>query len=217
MILIINYLKRKILKNIMTKVDYLTTDNILPDDQKYLCISFLSDPEEKKTLCGIKIRGSFETYDKACEHAKKIQSIDPYFNVFVGEVGKWLAYDPDPDSKYVKDSEYANEELNNMMKNYLENQEKSKLFYEQRKNESLKQTIIDNISTLNNNISNVKDEMSTASNEKKELLKKNIESFEEQINKMNNEKKVLEEQIEKIDTELKIFTNKNKIMPKIIN
>ena len=156
----------------MTNIDYLSADTILPDDQKFLCISFLSDPEKKQTLCGIKIRGVFETYDKACEHAKKIHTIDPYFNVFVGEVGKWLPYDPDPDSKFVKDSEYANEELNNMMKKYLENQEKAKLFHEQRKNESLKQNLLDNISTIHNNISDVKTEMKKANKEQKDILKK---------------------------------------------
>ena len=51
-----------------------------------------------------------------------------------GEMGKWLPFDPNPDSQAVKDSEYANEELNKMMKGYLENQEKAKLYHEQRKN-----------------------------------------------------------------------------------
>lgn len=204
----------------MSRVDYLTEDSILPQDQKFLCISFLSDPDSaatKKTLCGIKVRGCFETYEKACEHAKKLQSVDSYFNVFVGEVGKWLAYDPNPDSEYVKDSEYANEELNNMMKNYLENQEKAKLFHEQRKNELMKQNILDNISTINENMNEVKTKMKKASVQEKKDLNKNINTFENQIKKMNDKKKELDEQIEKIDEELKAFTSKNRIMPKIIN
>ena len=202
----------------MAKVDYLTEDSILPQDQKYLCISFLSDPDttDKKTLCGIKVRGCFETYDKACEHAKKLQSVDPYFNVFVGESGKWLPYDPNPESEYVIDSEYANEELNNMMKNYIENQEKAKLFHEQRKNELMKQNILDNILTINNNIDDVKTKMKKASVQEKEDFKKNIDTFENQIQKMNDKKKELDEQIEKINEDLKAFTTKNRIMPKII-
>lgn len=209
----------------MSKVDYLTEDSILPDGQKFLCISFLSDScdpqqapsETKKTLCGIKVRGCFETYEKACDHAKKLQSVDPYFNVFVGEVGKWLAYDPNPESEYVKDSEYANEELNNMMKNYLENQEKAKLFHEQRKNELMKQNILDNISTINNNIDETKNKLDKATMQEKDSLKKNIDSFEDQIKKMDEQKKELDEQIEKINEDLKAFTTKNRIMPKIID
>ena len=205
----------------MAKVDYLTEDSIIPDGQKFLCISFLSDPNpeslKKSTLSGIKVRGCFETYDKACEHAKKLQSVDPNFNVFVGEVGKWLAFDPNPDSEYVKDSEYANEELNNMMKSYLENQEKAKLFHEQRKNELMKQNILDNISTINNNIDDTKSKMKKVTIEEKEELKKNIETFDEQIKKMNDRKKELDEQIDNINEDLKLFTNKNRIMPKIID
>jgi chromosome condensin MukBEF ATPase and DNA-binding subunit MukB len=201
----------------MEKVDYLTEDSILPEDQKYLCISFLSDPDKKSTLSGIKVRGSFETYEKACEHAKKLQTVDPYFNVFVGEVGKWLAFDPNPDSEVVKDSEYANEELNNMMKNYLENQEKAKLFHEKRKNELLKKNVLDNITTINNNIDDTKEKIKNANYTEKENLKKNIQSYEEKINKLDKEKEDLDKQIKLINDDLEAFSNKNKIMPKIIN
>jgi hypothetical protein len=201
----------------MSKVDYLTEDSIIPDGQKFLCISFLSDPENKSTLKGVKVRGSFETYEKACEHAKKLQSVDPDFNVYVGEVGKWLSFDPSPDSNYVKDTEYANEELNNMMKGYLENQEKAKLFHEQRKNELMKQSIIDNITTINDNIKDVRIKMDDATIDEKEGLKRNIESFEEQITKMNEKKKELDEQMETINKDLKAFTSKSRLAPKIIN
>jgi hypothetical protein len=111
-------------------VDYLTEDTFLPSEQKFVCISFLSDLEKKSTLSGIKIRGVFATYDLACAHAKKVQSSDPYFNVFVGDMGKWLPFDPNPDSDVVKESEYQNDQLNNIMKSYVENQEKSKIFHE---------------------------------------------------------------------------------------
>jgi chromosome condensin MukBEF ATPase and DNA-binding subunit MukB len=201
----------------MEKVDYLTEDSILPEGQKYLCISFLSDPDKKSTLSGIKVRGCFETYEKACEHAKKIQTVDPNFNVFVGEMGKWLSFDPNPDSEYVKDSEYANEELNNMMKNYLENQEKAKLFHEQRKNELLKKNVIDNITTINDNINNAKEQLNKASYTEKENIKKNIETFQEKINKLDKEKEDLDKQIKIINDDLEAFSLKNKIMPKIIN
>jgi hypothetical protein len=67
----------------MSKVDYLTDDTtLLPADQKFVCISFLTDKENKSSLSGIKIRGTYSTYEAACEQAKKLQSIDQYFNVF---------------------------------------------------------------------------------------------------------------------------------------
>ena len=128
----------------MQKVDYLTEDTLLPSDQKFVCLSFLTDKESKSTLSAVKIRGVFSSYDVACEHAKKLQTIDSAFNVFVGDMGKWLPFDPNPDSEAVKDSEYANEQLNNMMKGYLENQEKAKLFHEHRKNEMIRENIVSN-------------------------------------------------------------------------
>ena len=102
---------------IMSKVDLLTEDTVLlPTNQKFVCLSFLTPTkEDKATLSGIKIRGVFDSYENACNHAKKIQSYDEYHSVFVGEMGKWLPFDPDPDSEYVKDSEYANEKLNSIM------------------------------------------------------------------------------------------------------
>ena len=40
-------------------------------------------------------------------------------------MGKWLPFDPSPDSEKSGDSEYANEQLNSLMKGYKKNQEKS--------------------------------------------------------------------------------------------
>ena len=62
-------------------------------------------------------------------------------------MGKWLPFDPSPDSEAVKESEYENDQLNNIMKSYLENQEKAKVFHEQRKTELMRQGIIDNLSS----------------------------------------------------------------------
>ena len=96
-------------------VDYLDEDTFLPKAQKFVCLSFLNSEDNKVTLSGIKIRGVFETYEAACSHAKKVQEMDKYFNVFVGEMGKWLPFDPNPSK--VENAEYANEQLNNIMKN----------------------------------------------------------------------------------------------------
>ena len=143
----------------MTKMDLLTEDTINPKGQNFMCISFLTDKENKTTLSGVKVRGVFTTYEEACAHAKKLQSVDEYFNVFVGEMGKWLPFDPSPDSEAVKDSEYANEQLNSMMKSYMENQEKAKIYHEQRKNEMVRKNILDNLDTRQQNLDEIKKKM----------------------------------------------------------
>jgi hypothetical protein len=202
----------------MSKVDYLTEDSLLPSDQKYVCLSFLTDTENKTTLSGIKIRGVFETYDSACAHAKKLQSIDPAFNVFVGETGKWLPFDPNPDSKAVKDSEYANDQLNSMMKSYMENQEKAKVYHEQRKNEMMRQSILDNMDTTRTNLKELKDNYDKEESENEKLsLESKMKTIEEQIKTMENKKKNLDNQISETEAQLKRFSASQMAPPKVLD
>jgi hypothetical protein len=159
----------------------------------------------------------FSTYELACAHAKKVQTTDPYFNVFVGEAGKWLPFDPSPDSEVVKDSEYANEQLNTMMKSYLENQEKAKIYHEQRKNEMIRKNILDNMTTKEENLKELKTDYEKASETDKVSLEVKMSKVEEQIKKMESKKKELDEQIDHVGNELKKFTNNNLAPPKIID
>lgn len=201
----------------MLKSDLLTEDSINPKGQNFICISFLSDKENKTTLSGIKFRGAFSTYDEACEHAKKLQCVDKYFNVFVGEMGKWLPFDPNPDSEAVKDSEYANEQLNSMMKSYMENQEKAKIYHEQRKNEMVKNNILDNINTRQQNLDEINKKMKKTNNlDEKESLQKNVDEIENQIMKMEEKKNELDQQIDSLGNQLKGFSQMKLDPPKIL-
>jgi len=194
------------------KPDYLTEDSLLPSNQKYVCMSFLKpQKEDNTTLSGIKIRGVFEDYEGACKHAKRLQECDPYHHVFVGEMGKWLPHDPDPDSKYVKDFEYANEQLNSMMKSYVDNQDKAKLFHEQRKNDMVRKNIIDNMETQNKNMDELKDKLNIADETEKKDIEKRLKTMEDNINTMENKKKTIEEQLALIDSKL------NEATPTVLN
>ena len=95
-------------------------------------MSFLS-PEGIRNckVRGLKIRGVYATREEADERAKKLQTVDPDFHVFVGDIGKWLPWDPDPNS--ISDQVYKEDELNKLMKNYKDNREKAKTMEEQRK------------------------------------------------------------------------------------
>jgi hypothetical protein len=202
----------------MSKVDYLTEDSFLPSGQNYVCLSFLTDKENKTTLSGIKIRGVFNTYDEACEHAKKVQSVDTYFNVFVGELGKWLPFDPNPDSEAVKDSEYANAQLNQMMKAYLENQEKAKVYHEQRKTEMVRKNVLENLTSRQDNLVEAQKKLKKAKNaDEKKTLEHDVVSIEDQIKKMEDKKKELDEQLDVITNQLKAFEPKEYVGPKIID
>ena len=165
--------------------NHLDVDTFLPHGQKFVCLSFLVPKDNKdSTLTGLKVRGVFSDYEKACEHAKLVQSLDKYHNVYVGEMGKWLPFDPDPESKTSGDSEYGNEELNKMMKNYKKNQENAKLMHQHRKYETMSKNMDDNIKIKDDDINKLKD-----SNEDPEYLDNKLKNMELELKKMEEKKK----------------------------
>ena len=63
--------------------------------------------------------------------AKTLQKLDSAFNVYVAQVGFWLPWDPEPSE--VADQEYADEQLNQLMKKYKENEQKRDELYAENK------------------------------------------------------------------------------------
>lgn len=120
-----------------TKIENLVDDSPIPR-QSWVLLSFLS-PEGIKncTLRGLKVRGVFETRPEAEEYAKKLRDSDPNFDIHVGEVGKWLPWDPEPSS--YSEVNYPNEKLDELMKARNEQLEKSKLLQQQIKADKLKE------------------------------------------------------------------------------
>jgi len=75
---------------------------------------------------GLKIRGVFSNRAEAEARAKKLQRSDQIHNILLGEVGKWLPWDPEPSD--VNEQEYAEEQLNTLMKKYKENEDAREMF-----------------------------------------------------------------------------------------
>lgn len=123
--------------------DYLFEDPPV-NNQKFVCISVLTPKnfKEETTMHTLKVRGSYDTYEDAKKRADYLRNIDSNINVYVGEVGKWLPFEDNPEN--AKDHDYQNKRLNSMMKGYLENQEKAKEFHEQRKNEMIMRSLKEN-------------------------------------------------------------------------
>ncbi|MBA42438.1 MAG: hypothetical protein CMF62_00325 [Magnetococcales bacterium] len=121
----------------VTEIDYLTEDESLAN-QKWCCVSFLS-PEGIKNckVRGFKVRGVFDSKEEADNRAQYLQKVDPHFDIFVGEVGKWLSFAPDPNSREAGDMVYAEKQLNDLAKAHKENQEKQKIMEAERR-EALK-------------------------------------------------------------------------------
>lgn len=104
-------------------------------NQNKLEEEFHAKNDFRTTMRGVKVRGVYSTPKEAEARGKKLQQKDKYFNIFIGEVGKWLPWDPEPHQ--VQEQEYAEEQLNTMMKKYKENEDgKEKFFEERRKQDS---------------------------------------------------------------------------------
>ena len=86
------------------------------------------------TVRGLKIRGVYGSQDEANLRAKKLQKQDPVSNIYCAELGKWLPWDPEPSQ--IKEQEYAEDELNTLMKKYKENEEAREEFYRDKKNKN---------------------------------------------------------------------------------
>jgi len=82
---------------------------------------------------GVKVRGTYDTYREAEIRAKVLQKLDPLFDVFVGQVGYWLAWSPN--TNLMENQEHANDDLNTLMKGKKENAAQRDMFYEERKRE----------------------------------------------------------------------------------
>lgn len=132
----------------MEKVDYLTEDPVLPG-QKFVCLSILTAKsikdmsgnsiESYNHAKGIKIRGVYDSMEEAQRRCQQIRAFDPHFNVFVGEVGKWLPWDDDAEK--AEDAVYAESKLNDIMRGYKEQQKKAREYNEYRKQVEMERAI----------------------------------------------------------------------------
>ena len=90
----------------------------------------------RTSVRGLKIRGVYGTQGEAVARSKKLQRNDTIHNVFVGEVGKWLPWDPNPNA--VAEQEYAEDQLNTLMKKYKENESARDTFYSEQRKKGVK-------------------------------------------------------------------------------
>ena len=110
-------------------------ENFMFKNRKKLEEEFFNKNEFRTSIRGLKVRGVYDTAAEAGARAKTLQKIDPYFNVYVGQVGFWLPWDPEPSE--VADQEYAEDQLNTLMKNYKQNESQKEQLYEEQKRERM--------------------------------------------------------------------------------
>lgn len=132
---------RDMFVNLQSRYDYLFTPEKLQESFTYYKATN-SDALEKEyleknafqtTMRGIKVRGVYETLPEAQKRASVLKDVDGKFDVYVASVGCWCPWSPNPEE--IQEQEYAETELNTLMKNYKENVTKRQIFHQQRAEE----------------------------------------------------------------------------------
>ena len=131
----------------MPEIDYLFEDPPV-SGQTFGLVSIVGpNLKQKCNIYGIKIRGVADSLDRAKNMSQKLTKIDPDFDIYTVEIGKFFPLDVDPMN--VSTVEYQNNQLNELVKNYLENRENANIEYERRKNDMIKQAITEGKSKQN--------------------------------------------------------------------
>lgn len=120
-------------------IDYLSEDPVITS-QKYALVSIVGPHMPQKCdTWALKIRGVAESLERAKSMSQKLMKTDQDYDIYTVEVGKFFPLVVEPQE--VGEVEYQNEQLNLLIKNYLQNRESANELWQQRKNEMIKQAI----------------------------------------------------------------------------
>jgi len=119
------------MKGSPTYIDRLPEDPPIPG-RHFVTVSFISPHGLRNTsLHGFKVHNVYDTYEDAKKDSEIIRERDGNkFDVYVGDLGKWLPYNPDRNS--VKDQVYVESELNDLMHAHQQHAEKTKMIHNER-------------------------------------------------------------------------------------
>jgi len=110
--------------------------------EKELDSQFTEKVDFRTNVRGVKVRRVFSELAECQMFAKVMQRRYPRDNLYVGKVGCWLPWDP---SEHVMpEVEYAEQELNELMRKYKENEANREIFFEEEKAEKIKNQRIEN-------------------------------------------------------------------------
>jgi hypothetical protein len=137
------------IKQLSVEDDY---KNYLDKNEDKLNAEFQKQHAFQTSIRGLKIRGSFATQEEAENRCKKVRELDPNFDIFVAPVGVWLPWHPDPYK--TGEVNFMEEQLNELHRQKIINEEKAKQEFEKRvldtKREAIKKNI--ELAQKNNNV-----------------------------------------------------------------
>ena len=157
----------------------------------------------KTNIRGVKIRGVYSSKEEAEIRAKRLQSRDQNFHVFVGQVGYWLPWNPCADK--IEDEQFLNNGLNEMMEKYKENNINRDLMYEEDKREKIKMAQEERLNAeklkleeQSEKIEDINKDLETIENTKvDESLKNSLDEVDPWLkNKIDSANEVVEPEVE---------------------
>ena len=104
--------------------------------EKELETEFTEKVDFRTNVRGVKVRRVFGNLEEAQHFAKVLQKRYPNDNLYIGKVGAWLPWDPS--ENLMPEVEYAEKELNELMRKYKENEVNREIFFEEEKSERIK-------------------------------------------------------------------------------
>jgi hypothetical protein len=133
----------EIIKHIRESHEHLFKGTELENDFKFfkqqagekLEKEYLEMNDFQTSIRGIKVRGVYETLKEAQTRAEVLRRNGDKFDIFVGQVGVWCPWSPNADD--IQEQEYAETQLNTLVKNYRENMNMRDEFYAKRKEEKM--------------------------------------------------------------------------------
>lgn len=108
-------------------------------EEEKLQVAFDKENNFQTSVRGLKVRGVYDSKTEADARAAALQRQDQSFDVFVGQVGYWLPWDPC--CTKIADQEYLNNDLNKLVKEYKANEKKKDMFYQEQKQQRAKEAI----------------------------------------------------------------------------
>jgi hypothetical protein len=128
------------LKSSSVEDDY---KNFIDKNEDSITERFNREHSFQTSVRGLKIRGVYSTQDEAEIRCKKLRELDPNHDIYVGPVGMWIPWDPD--AYKTGRVEFMEEELNQLHKEKMKNEERAKQEFENRIKETKKKAIQENI------------------------------------------------------------------------
>lgn len=117
--------------------------NFLDKNEERLNLDFNRANQFQTSVRGVKVRGSFSSQEEAEMHCKKLRERDPAHDIYLGQVGVWMPFEPN--AYKTGKVEFLEPELNRLHQEKTANEIKAKEAFDERVKAAKRKAIEDNI------------------------------------------------------------------------